>query len=124
MLFESDKVMFEIYRETEYTGKYRVCYFTELQDHNKETEINHALAGEHFFDGFIKNFGKDEAKEIINSVLNRLNNGETMDAQEVEGALGDHMAWGLDCASPVTPASPSSNSSDVSPLSWTRLPVS
>jgi hypothetical protein len=24
MLFESDKVMFEIYRETEYTGKYRV----------------------------------------------------------------------------------------------------
>lgn len=45
MLFESDKVMFEIYRETEYTGKYRVVYFTELQDHNKETEINHAMAG-------------------------------------------------------------------------------
>ena len=92
MLFESDKVMFEIYRETEYTGKYRVVYFTELQDHNKETEINHALAGEHFFDGFIKNFSKDEAKEIINSVLNRLNNGETLGAQEVERALGDHLA--------------------------------
>jgi hypothetical protein len=92
MLFESDKVMFEIYRETEYTGKYRVVYFTELQDHNKETEINHALAGEHFFDGFIKNFGKDEAKEIINTVLGRLNNGEALDAQEVERALGDHMA--------------------------------
>lgn len=92
MLFESDKVMFEIYRETEYTGKYRVVYFTELQDHNKETEINRALAGEHFFDGFIKNFGKDEAKEIINSVLNRLNNGETIDAQEVERALAGHMA--------------------------------
>ena len=76
MLFEADKVMFEIYRETEYTGKYRVCYFTELQDHNKESEINHALAGEHFFDGFIKNFRKDEAKEIIASLLGRLNNGE------------------------------------------------
>jgi len=75
MLFEADKVMFEIYRETEYTGKYRVCYFTELQDHNKESEINHALAGEHFFDGFIKNFKKDEAKEIIASILGRLNNG-------------------------------------------------
>ncbi|HLK67631.1 MAG TPA: hypothetical protein VKU19_29545 [Bryobacteraceae bacterium] len=92
MLFESDKVMFEIYRETEYTGKYRVVYFTELQDHNKETEINHAMAGEHFFDGFIKNFGKDEAKEIINSVLHRLNNGEKLNAEEVERALGDHMA--------------------------------
>jgi hypothetical protein len=92
MLFESDKVMFEIYRETEYTGQYRVCYFTELQDHNKETEINHALAGEHFFDGFIKNFGKDEAKEIISSLLGRMNNGERLDPQDVERALGDHMA--------------------------------
>jgi len=92
MLFESDKVMFEIYRETEYSGKYRVVYFTELQDHNKETEINHALAGEHFFDGFIRNFRKDEAKEIINSILVRLNGGERVDPQEVERALGEHMA--------------------------------
>jgi hypothetical protein len=92
MLFEADKVMFEIYRETEYTGKYKVVYFTELQDHNKETEINHALAGQHFFDGFIKNFRKDEAKEIIGSLLGRLNNGEKLDAGEVERALADHLA--------------------------------
>jgi hypothetical protein len=92
MLFESDKVMFEIYRETEYSGRYRVVYFTELQDHNKETEINHALAGEHYFDGFIRNFRKDEAKEIINSILDRLNNGERLDPGEVEHALGEHMA--------------------------------
>jgi hypothetical protein len=92
MLFESDKVMFEIYRETEYSGKYRVVYFTELQDHNKETEINHALAGEHFFDGFIKNFRKDEAKEIIQSLLARLNEGERLDPQDIERALGEHIA--------------------------------
>ena len=49
MPFESDKIMFEIYRETTYTGKYRVVYFTELQDHNKETEISRAMAGEHFY---------------------------------------------------------------------------
>ena len=92
MLFESDKVMFEIYRETEYTGKYRVVYFTELQDHNKETEINHALSGEHFYDGFIKNFKKDEAKEIIDGILSRLNSGERLVPQDVEHALGDHIA--------------------------------
>jgi hypothetical protein len=92
MLFEADKVMFEIYRETEYSGKYRVVYFTELQDHNKETEINHALAGEHFFDGFIGNFRKDEAKRIIDSILTRLNNGERVDPREVEHALREHMA--------------------------------
>jgi len=92
MLFESDKVMFEIYRETEYTGQYRVVYFTELQDHNKESEINHALAGEHFFDGFIKNYRKDEAKEIIDGILGRLNNGEALAPGEVERALGEHIA--------------------------------
>ena len=37
-------------------------------------------------------FNKDEAKEIIQSLLSRLNNGEPIDAQEVERALGDHMA--------------------------------
>ena len=92
MLFEADKVMFEIYKETEYTGQYRVVYFTELSEHNKESEINHALTGEHFYDGFIKNFGKDEAKQIIGSLLERLNGGERFDSAEVERALGDHIA--------------------------------
>jgi hypothetical protein len=92
MAFESDKVMFEIYRETEYTGKFRVVYFTELQDHNKESEINHALAGEHFYDGFLKNYRKDEAKQIIEALLDRLNGGEKLGPQEIESALGEHIA--------------------------------
>ena len=92
MAFESDKVMFEIYRETEYTGQYRVVYFTELQDHNKETEINHALAGEHFYDGFLKNYRKEEAKQIIETLVSRLNSGEKIGPQEVEAALGEHIA--------------------------------
>jgi hypothetical protein len=92
MAFESDKVMFEIYRETEYSGKFRVVYFTELQDHNKETEINRALNGEHFYDGFIKNYRKEEAKEILDRCVARLNEGEKLDAAEIERALGDHAA--------------------------------
>ena len=87
MLFESDKVMFEIYRETEYTGRYRVVYFTELQDHNKETEINRAMAGEHFYDGFIRNYRKDQAKASIDSILERLNKGERLTPADVEREL-------------------------------------
>jgi hypothetical protein len=92
MLFESDKIMFEIYRETEYTGRYRVVYFTELQEHNKETEINRALAGEHFYDGFLKNQGKDNAKGIVESILTRLNDGERVETAEVERALAEYLA--------------------------------
>ena len=50
------------------------------------------MAGEHFYDGFIKNFRKDEAKEIIDGLLNRLNNGERFEAHEIERALGEHIA--------------------------------
>ncbi|HEV2492400.1 MAG TPA: hypothetical protein VG204_04935 [Terriglobia bacterium] len=79
--------MFEIYKETTYQGQYKVVYFTELQDHNKEHEINRAMAGEHFYDGFIRNYRKDQAKEIINGILARLNNGEKVTHGDVDQAL-------------------------------------
>jgi len=84
--------MFEIYRDLKYTGLYRVVYFTELQDHNKETEINTAMLGEHFYDGFIKEYRKEEAKDIIEKLLNRLNAGERMQTGDIDAALGDHIA--------------------------------
>jgi hypothetical protein len=87
MPFESDKVMFEIYRESTYSRRYRVVYLTELQDHNKETEINRALAGEHFFDGFIRAYRKDQAKEAINRLLERLNNGEPVTPADFQREL-------------------------------------
>jgi hypothetical protein len=87
MPFNSDKIMFEIYREKTYSGQYRVVYFTELQDHNKETEINRAMAGEHFYDGFIRQYRKDQAKEVISGLLDRLNQGETLKKEDVDSAL-------------------------------------
>ena len=78
MAFESDKIMFEIYKEATYTGQYRVVYFTELQDHNKEFEISRAMAGEHFYDGFIKTYRKQQAKDAIDKLLERLNGGEPL----------------------------------------------
>jgi len=84
--------MFEVYRETAYTSQYRVVYFTELQDHNKEMEINRAMAGEHFLDGFLKDTRKEDAKQIIDSLLARMNGGERLRPEEFLSALGDHLA--------------------------------
>ena len=92
MAMESDKVMFEIYREGTYSGKFRVVYYTELNDQNKEWEINRAMAGEHFYDGFIKNYQKDAAKDIIEGLIRRMNDGERLSAADVETALGHYMA--------------------------------
>ena len=90
MAMESDKVMFEIYRETSYNRKYRVVYFTELNEHNKEYEISRAMSGEHFYDGFIRNLRKDDAKSVIDTLLRRMNSGEELKPSDFDEALRDY----------------------------------
>lgn len=83
----SEKTMFEIYREEGYARKYRAVYFTDLNDHNKELEISRAMAGEHFYDGFIKNYQKEQAKEIIERFVERLNRGEKPEVEALRAEL-------------------------------------
>lgn len=92
MAFESDKTMFEVYRDVKYGSSFRVVYFTELQDHNKEAEINRAMAGEHFVDGFIRDFRKEEAKAVIGTLLTRMNEGESLQPDQFLRSLGEHLA--------------------------------
>jgi hypothetical protein len=88
----SEKTMFEVYREASYNRRYKVVYFTELNDNNKESEINRAMAGEHFFDGFISDQGKEQAKAIIDRALERLNRGEALSAEELASELRSYLA--------------------------------
>ncbi len=87
MAFESEKVMFEIYREGSYNTRYKVVYFTELGDHNREHEINRAMAGEHYYDGFLGNYRRLEAKRMILKLLARLNDGEKIPAAEIDAQM-------------------------------------
>ncbi len=86
-MFVHEKVMFEIYREAAYDRRYRVVFFTELDEHNKDEEIARAIAGEHLYDGFIREKALTEAKHAINELLDRLNRGESVSAEAVAGAL-------------------------------------
>ena len=89
---QSDKVMFQIYRESAFNRRFRVVYFTELDEHNKESEINDALRGEPLFDGFLRNYTKEEAKRVVAGLLVRLNNGEPVPPEEIVGQLKPFMA--------------------------------
>jgi len=87
----ADKLMFEIYREGHYNRTYRVVYYTELNDHNREHEFNKALAGENVFDGFLAGPTKERAKEIIKDLLSRLNSGEDIGVDQMREALAEHL---------------------------------
>lgn len=91
MAFESEKIMFEIYQDGQYNKKFRVVYYTELNEHNKHTEINRALAGNHYYDGFIKDYKKDEAKQIIENIVNDLNEGVDIKPEEIKNKLKDYI---------------------------------
>ena len=87
----SDRIMFEIYREADYGRRYRAVYFTELDEHNKEAEIARAMAGDHVFDGFIRDHDVRQAKEAVAGVVDRLNGGEVVDETEVGRLLAPYM---------------------------------
>jgi len=91
MVFESDKIMFEIYKDTLYRSDYRVVYYTELNEHNKHAEINRAMAGEHYYDGFIKEYKKEEAKKVIARIVEDLNNGVIIEPAKIKELLAEFM---------------------------------
>jgi hypothetical protein len=89
---DTKKVMFEIYRETDFSGRYKVVYFTELGEHDKETEIADAMRGEHIFDGFLLHRDRSQAKQIVDEILERLNRGESLGCAEIEQLLQPYLA--------------------------------
>ncbi len=83
----SDRVLFEIYRDTAYTGRFRVVCYTELHEGNRDPEIARAASGEHVYDGFYKVWKADEAKAAIEGVVRRLNDGEALPEDEIRRIL-------------------------------------
>ncbi|SVA36063.1 uncharacterized protein METZ01_LOCUS88917 [marine metagenome] len=88
----NDKIMFEIYKENMYSKEYRVVYFTELNEDNKEREIDRAMKGDHVFDGYILSIKKYRAMKQIEDIIQRLNDGETLDVQYLKKQLKEFLA--------------------------------
>ena len=88
---DEKRIMFEIYREAVDDRRYRVVYFTELGEHERETEISNALRGDHVFDGFILSRERFRAKEVVAGILERLNNGAALDSSDIERQLQPFM---------------------------------
>ncbi len=77
---ESDKVMFEIYRSAGSDERHQVVYFTELDDHHRDAEIQRAMSGTHVYDGFLDPVRLPAAKIKIQRWLQRLDGGEAFEA--------------------------------------------
>ena len=92
LIADTKKVMFEIYREADFSGRYKVVYFTELGEHDKETEIADAMRGEHIYDGFLLHRERNQGKQVVDEILERLNRGESVGSAEIEKLLQPYLA--------------------------------
>jgi len=86
------KIMFEVYREGGYDRRYRVVYFTELNDHNRDAEFNRCLAGESFLSGYLREASRKDGRAIISAALARLNDGEQITPAQFAAELAPHLA--------------------------------
>ncbi|MBP9095615.1 MAG: hypothetical protein KBG21_03340 [Ignavibacteria bacterium] len=89
----SAKSMFEIYRQKDFNRKFKLIIYTELNEHNKEAEINRAMDGESVFDGFLKDSKKEEAKKILKEILDEMNKKEeALSEGEIKEKLAEYLA--------------------------------
>ena len=86
------KIMFEVYREGGYDRRFRVVYFTELNDHNRGHELDRCLAGESFLSGYLAETSRKEARAVIGGALKRLNDGDPLTPQGLAAELEPHLA--------------------------------
>ena len=86
------KIMFEVYRERGYDRRYRVVYFTELNDRDRDRELDRCLAGESFLSGFLAEASRKDARAVITSALERLNDGDELTPEALAAELEPHLA--------------------------------
>jgi hypothetical protein len=80
--------MFEVYRDLAYDAdRFRVVYYTELDEHNKDAEIRRAQNGEHFIDGFLLAYKLPETKKAVAALVERLNRGDPVTPADFQQAI-------------------------------------
>ena len=91
-----EKTMFEIYRETQYNRGFHSIFYTDLDEHVRDTEIARAASGETLFTGYLDNSRKEAGKAAIEAIVDELNamdeDGAGMPAAQIEQRLGDFLA--------------------------------
>lgn len=90
-----EKTMFEIYRETDYNRAFHCVFYTELEEHAREKEIAKAAAGQTVFSGFLGDDRKEQARPVIDALVDELNELDEDDAaitpDEIRRRLADYL---------------------------------
>lgn len=77
-----DRTLFEIYLEGDYNFGYRSIFYTDLEEHARDDEIARAAKGENVFSGYLVDDTKEEARKIVDAIIDELNELDGPDDEE------------------------------------------
>jgi hypothetical protein len=86
---ESAWTMFAVYREDREPRRYRVAYFTEMDERTREAAIGQVMAGELVYGGFLADARKELAKRRLEELVAALNHGEAIQDQDIARAVAE-----------------------------------
>lgn len=88
-----ERTMFEIYRESDYNRAFRYIFYTDLEEHGRDSEIAKAASGVTVFSGFLADDRKEAAREVIQGLVDELNDleDEVPDVEAIRRRLADYM---------------------------------
>lgn len=68
-----ERTMFEIFREGDYNRAFHYIFYTDLEEHARDDQITKAAAGETVYTGFLDDEKKEEARSVVETIVDELN---------------------------------------------------
>ena len=87
MLNGIEKVFFGIYKESGCDKPYRILYFTELDEDERDAAMNRFVEGETIYTGFLKEACLDQGKRLLEDYLARWNTGTSPVLEELVSSI-------------------------------------
>jgi hypothetical protein len=87
-----DKTMFEIYRDSDYNRAFHYIFYTDLEEHAREREIAKAASGVSIFSGFLWDDRKEDARTIVETIVEELNDLDEDDADVDAANIANRLA--------------------------------
>jgi hypothetical protein len=87
-----DKTMFEIYRDSDYNRAFHYIFYTDLEEHAREREIAKAASGVSIFSGFLWDDHKEDARTIVETIVEELNDLDEDDADVDAANIANRLA--------------------------------
>lgn len=92
MARDDAKILFAVYREAGKNGPYRVIYFTELEEKERDAAIEEFVTGETVYQAYLREEAAPGAKPKIEERLERWNAGDKPDIAAFEAAMRPYLA--------------------------------